>query len=275
MPSKSATTRGHWIRYIAAVFMIAAALSAIAAVLILHQHGQPKSVTRQALVDKARAEVQSFMFSVDHSTARPFTVTYRVSGDGWPFNYTGLDTISYAPTGSAGLVPPKLVAVNGMGRYGYVFREDNRDVIQWILDGTNVSWCLKIVSRPQAKLTHLECTGPHAYIYSNGFFTQSQPFIPTTAFANVTYTWPKGTVLPRFTRAHSTVLGALHCMTEFEAGSKFTTCLDTTGFLASTYWSNGANWSRATLVSWSGHADESVLKTLTKSTQTWLSLPPV
>jgi hypothetical protein len=262
-------------RFVAVILVTVLLIGALLTFAQWRPHQHPSASDRRALVAAALTKVDSFVSAEDHSTGQPFTVTYKVTGSTWAFLYTGFETISYAPKDTGRVVPPKLVAVNGMGRYGYVFREADQNIVQWILDGSSVSWCLKIPSIPRAKLAHLECTGPHPYIASNGYAIQSQPFIPTTALTNVTYTWPGSTPLPTFTKSRSSVLGAVHCMTEFGASSQLTTCIDSSGFLASTNWRSSDLWSRATAVSWRNYPDGSVLTTLARSTMKYPTLPPV
>lgn len=260
------TTQRMWARFIAIIVLTALV---IGLVLTWVQF----SVDRNA---RYASQVPDFISSVQRGQAGNYNAVYQVTGDNIIFNYFGTVTISEEPSLHKVVSPPNKYGVSGSGKHAYVFRETNGNLVQWILNGSNASWCMRL---PAYKQVSLQCYGPTPIAGGNAFLMQLPPFVPTTSLQEVesfnVWTQTNHARPPAISVETSTSFGDLRCLHQYQGSERLTTCIDASGFIVSSFWRSYKNWSKAELTSFSHRVAPKDFEMMARSSKKFIPVPPL
>jgi hypothetical protein len=195
-----------------------------------------RSPGRTAMSDSA------FVNLATRAAKREFVATYVITGTASPLLQNGT-VILASDSQLATSHTLNNEDYSGFGQYyAYVFHEQNGELVQWIQKGPNVSWCLKL---RHVDSDHLQCTGPTAYVPSNGYAYQGLAFIPRTVLQpvkNFFYGQPERT--PPVLTEQSKTFGPLHCLLQTSGIPHLRTCINNEGFIVSSTYRRGQyRWS--------------------------------
>jgi hypothetical protein len=261
--NSQSTTFRLWIRFITGTLLVAILISA----LLVASQISSSDYSRTKAVDT------SFIHLADAALNEEFVATYEVTGNESLYLFTGrafVAQIPYPPRhkmrfNSEGYAPPD-------AHLSYVLTETNGGVVQWIENGGNVSWCIKLKGLGSYKL---QCEGQTPYIPSNGFALESVAYVPVTAMNlidNYLVGEPKRT--PPVVTRWSKDFGQIRCLLQTSGGPHLSTCINHRGIIVSSFWRNRQLWGRATLLSLGYQTSPRDFNLLGKPTG-HIDLPPV
>lgn len=260
------TTERMWAR-----FMVAVLLTVLVAGLVLTW--VQVSVDRNA---RNALQVSEFISSAQRGQAGNYTAVYQVTGDNITFNSIGMVTISEMPGPPKTVSKPNKYGVSGSGKHAYIFRETSGNLVQWILNGSNASWCMRL---PTFKQPGLQCYGPTPDAGGNAFAMQLPPFVPTRSLQEVeSFNWWNHTGHarpPTISVERSVPFGDLRCLHQYQGSQRLTTCVDASGFIVSSFWRSYKNWSKAGLTSFSHRVVPQDFEMMAKSSTEFVPVPPL
>lgn len=195
----------------------------------------------------------------------------RVKGNASPFIETGTIFLASNPTLAASH-SLNVEGYSGFGQYyAYIFHEGNGELMQWIQKGPNVSWCLKFRT---VNSDQLKCTGPSAYVPSNGYAYQALPFVPTTVLGPVKdFLYGLAKRRPPVVTGKSKTFGPLHCLLQTSGSPHLRTCVNDDGLIVSSTYRQHHNWWTVTLETLNHDPTTKDFTTLLKSSRE-VPLPP-
>lgn len=216
----------------------------------------------------------SFIKLMQDGADKAYVATYQVKE--YDFFSSGSIVVANIPSAPGATAIPNADGYSSTLRSAYVFRGTNGRIVQWILNGTNVSACINVPSTTGYK--DLQCSRPSPFIPSNGFSEEGVGLVPANILQSVesfSSTWLSNS--PSIYFEGSNRFGTLQCLlqTESHGGMRQTTCVDHDGFVVSWALRNGRiPVGQVKLTSLRRNPTGGVLKTLVTPTKA-LILPPV